>query len=58
MKLRGPLQTDLRTLNVIMMFRERGVYPRDVNVLKCMHKPTFLLKTVTLRRGVFSLTSK
>ena len=48
--LRGHLQTDLRTLNVIMTFRGGGGYPHDVNVQKCMHKTTFLVKTVTLRR--------
>ena len=56
--LRGHLQADLRTLNVKMTFRG---YSRDVNVQKCMYKPTFLVKIMTLRRGEwegFSLTSK
>ena len=44
----GHLQTDLCTLNVKMMGRG---YPRDVNVQKCMHKPTFLVKIVTLEGG-------
>ena len=57
--MRGHLQTDLRRINVIMTFRGRG-YPRDVNVQKCMHKPTFLVKTVMLRRweGGFQLNIK
>ena len=34
-----------------MTFRGGGGYPCDVIVQKCMHKPTFLMKIVTLRRG-------
>ena len=45
---------------IIMTFRGGGGYPHDVIVQKCMYKPTFLVKIVTLRRGegAFSSTSK
>ena len=54
-------QTFIRLTSVKMTFRGGGGYPRDVIVQKCMHKPTFLMKIVTLRRGEgggFSLMSK
>ena len=62
---RRHLQTDLSKLDVKMTFRGlrggggRGVYPCDVKGQKCMGKPTYLVKIVTLRRGEggYSLTS-
>ena len=51
-KLRGHLQTDILTLNVKMTFKGEGFVHLTLNVQKCVHKPTFLVKIVTLREGI------
>ena len=38
--------------NVKMTFRVGGGYPHDVNVQKCMHQPTFLVKIVILEKYI------